>query len=267
MRPYPVVAALVLLVGAPLPATAQPAPASYAQIAGLALGAPVIVRATIVKTARIAPADATGLAPGKVRLLVTARLDAAILAPSDVPAQISYLFDTPGDAKGRPPKLKDAPVLLFLRPVPGKVDQFQLIGANAQQPADAAAEARVRAILGEARSGKVPEVTGIASAFRVPGSIPGEAESQFFLTTRAGKPVSLVLLTRPGQPQRLSVALGDVIDEAAAPVRPDTLLWYRLACFLPRGLPPAALQSVDAADRPALAEDYAAVLRQLGACS
>lgn len=267
MHPSLLIASLVLLVGAALPPAAQPASASYAQAAALALSAPVIVRATIVKAERIAPADAPGLAPGKVRMLVTARLDAAILAPADVPAQISYLLDTAADAKGKPPKLKDMPVLLFLRPVTGKPDQFQLIGANAQQPADAAGEARVRAILAEARSGKVPEVTGIAGAFRVPGGIPGEAESQFFLTTRAGKPVSLVLLTRPGQPQRLSVALGEVIDEAAAPVAPATLLWYRLACALPRDLPAAALQSVDAADRPALAEDYAAVLRLLGACA
>lgn len=259
--------ALLALLLAAAPLAAQPVAAGFAEAAALTLGAPVIVRATIQKADRIAPADAPGLAPGKVRLLVTARLDAAILAPGDVPAQISYLLDIAPDARGKPPRLKDLPVLLFLRPVEGKPTQFQLIGANAQQPADAASEARVRAILGEARGGKVPVVTGIASAFRVPGSIPGEAESQFFLTTRAGKPVSLVLLTRPGQPQRLSVALGDVIDDAAAPVRPDTLLWYRLACFLPRALPPAALQSVEPADRAALEDDYAAVLRLLGPCA
>jgi len=103
-------------------------------------------------------------------------------------------------------------------------------------------------------------VTGISSAFRVPGAIPGEAESQFFLSTADGKPVSLVVLTRPGQPRRLSIALGEVIDDAAAGVKPGTLLWYRLACFLPKALP----RTIDAGME--VADDYSFVLTSLGRC-
>ncbi len=106
----------------------------------------------------------------------------------------------------------------------------------------------------------VPVVTGIASAFRVPGAVPGEAESQFFLSTRSGKPVSLVVLTRPGEKRQLSVALGDVIDDAAAGVPPQTLLWYRLACTLPPALPPGLGAAAD------VAGDYRFVRDSLGPC-
>jgi hypothetical protein len=99
----------------------------------------------------------------------------------------------------------------------------------------------------------------VTSAFRVPGAVPGEAESQFFLSTRDGRPVSLVVLTRPGEGRRLTVATGDVIDDAAQPVSKETLLWYRLACGLPPKLPAGIGDA-------AVADDYRFVLTSLGPC-
>ena len=92
----------------------------------------------------------------------------------------------------------------------------------------------------------------------------GEAESQFFLTTADGKGVTLVVTTRPGEAKRVTVASGDVIDESAAPVRRDTLLWYRLACTLPAVLPPAV--AARPGGGPALTADYAAARVSLGPC-
>ena len=242
---------------AAIPATA----ATYADLASLTLASPVIVRATVAKAERLSAADAPGLAPGMARLLVKAKVGAALLAPDAVPADLSYLVETPLDAKGRPPKLKDAAVLLFLRPGtrPG---EYALTSARAQLPDEPGTEATVRAVLGEMRA-EVPVITGVTSAFRVPGTVPGEAESQFFLSTAGKRPISLVVLSRPGQTRTVSLALTDVIDDAAAGVKPETLLWYRLACFLPRTLPAA----IGGDDRAGLADDWGFAVASLGPCA
>lgn len=249
---------LLAAVAAALP----PAPApTYADLATLTLASPVIVRATIAKAERLRPEEAPGVAPGQARLLIRARVTAALLAPDAVPAELDYLVEVPTDAKGKPPKLKDAPVLLFLRPGP-KPGDYVLVSARAQLADRSTAEATVRSVLAEART-DVPRITGITSAFRVPGSVPGEAESQFFLSTANARPISLVVLSRPGQERTLQLALGDVIDESAAGVKRDTLLWYRLACFLPKALP----ASIGGDDRAGLQDDWTFVLASLGTCA
>ncbi|MFX8031972.1 hypothetical protein ABTK54_19490, partial [Acinetobacter baumannii] len=63
------------------------------------------------------------------------------------------------------------------------------------------------------------------------------------------------------------VALTEVVDESArAPAR-DTLLWYRLACFLPDNLPAKVLAGADEANATAAAQDYAFVQQSLGPCT
>lgn len=245
-------AAAMLLAG---PAAA----ASFADLATLSLAAPVVVRATVIKAERLGARDAPGVAPGAARLLVTATTTAAIVAPADVPPRLSFLVDVPLDVRSRPPRIAGRDVLLFVR-AGDAAGQYALVNARAMLDWSAADDAVVRAVLTEDRRGTVPVVTGVASAFRVPGAVPGEAESQFFLTTRSGKPVSLVVLTRPGEARRLSVALGEVIDDAAAGVRPGTLLWYRLACGLPAKLPATLDPAADVAD------DYGFVIASLGPC-
>ncbi len=249
------IAPIALLLSA-----APAAAASFADLTALSLAAPIVIRATIYKTERLKPRDAPGVAPGSARLLISAATTTAIVAPGDVPPRIGYLLDVPLDARGKPPQLLRTDVLLFLRADPAVAGQFVLTDAHGQINWTPDADAAIREVLTSARSGTVPVVAGITSAFRVPGAVPGEAESQFFLSTADGKPVSLVVLTRPGQARRLSIALGDVIDDAAAGVQPGTLLWYRLACFLPRALPRALNAGAEVAD------DYRFVLTSLGAC-
>lgn len=245
--------------GVLLAAASPAAAAGFADIAALSLAAPIVVRATVVKTERLGKRDAPDVAPDRARLLVTAAVTAAIAAPGGVPPRLTYLVDEPLDDHHRPPRLDGADVLLFAR-AGATPDQVALVAAQGAMPWTADLDAAVRGVLTAARGASAPVVTGVTSAFRVPGGVPGEAESQFFLSTRDGKPVSLVVLTRPGEGRRLTIATGDVIDDAAKPVPPRTLLWYRLACGLPSKLP----ASVDAGA--AVADDYRFVLTSLGPC-
>lgn len=241
---------------------AEPAAAarSYADLADLTLAAPVIVRAAITDSERIADRDSPNLAPGKVRLLVTAATDAALVAPGAVPARLMWLWDAPLDPRGKPPKPKGQAIIAWLA-APAPDGKTRLIAGSGQMPWDAATESRVRAIATEAKSGAVPAIDGVANGFRADGTVPGESESQFFLTAAGRNALTMVVTRTPGEALRVAVAKGDVIDESAAPVRPDTLLRYRLACYLPATLPASA----GGGDQ-ALAADWRAALASLGPC-
>lgn len=254
-----------LVMGAVRPQPLPPTPAlAFADIADLSLAAPTIVRATIGSTSRIADKEAPGLAPGRARLLVTANVDAALVAPGAVPAVLSFLWDAPLDARGRPPRPRAVPVLIWAA-TPAADGAARLVSRAGLQPWDAATEARIRTIIAASRSGEVPQFTGVANGFRETGNLPGESESQFFLTTAgagggSGGTVAMVVTRRPGERLRVAIARGDVIDDSAAPVRPESLLQYRLACFLPPKLPAGA--GADAA----LAADWQAALAAIGPC-
>lgn len=256
------------------PAGAQPASAqspaiatsinvgqpSYVALVDLSLAAPVIVRATITRSRRIAASAAPGLGPGQFRLLITATVDSALIAPDAVPRTLSWLQDTPADARGRAPDLQGGSVLAWLR-APSSDGQTTLVAGNASQPWSAPLEARVRAIATEIRTGNVPVITGVTNGFRVPGTVAGEAESQFFLATQGNRPLTMVVLDRPGQQRQIQVASTDIIDESATSVLPDTLVWYRLACALPARLPASA----GGADQN-LANAWASAMASLGPC-
>src|SRR3546814_3831426 len=98
-------------------------------------------------------------------------------------------------------------------------------------------EAQLRAILTElVEPGAPPAITGIANGFHVPGTLPGEGETQLFLNTVTGDPVSLTVLTAADGSRRWAAAFGEIVDGSAAVPARDTLAWYRLACGLPRQL-------------------------------
>lgn len=261
-------AALALLpLGA---AAAQPATVEgFADVADLTIGAPVVLRAAILKGEKLNKKEAPDVAPGRVRMLIEAQVQGVLTSREPVPARIQYLWEGALDARGKPPKLKGMPVLLFLQRVPGREGQYQLTSRNGQIAWTARSEAAARRVLTDLRTPEVRDlrITGIGSAFHVRGSIPGEAESQIFLNTASGRPVSLVVLSRPGQAKSFSVALSDVIDDAAATVPRDTLMWYRLACALPAAIPVAAVDDLGAEDRAAVAADYGFVRTSLGACT
>lgn len=240
---------------------------SYADIADSVSIAPIVAVATIVRAQRLKGDLAAGVAEGQVRFLVTAKLSALLRGASGLPQRIGYLLDLPLDAKGRPPRLRKRKVVLAGMPVPGKPANIQLISPRAQLDWSEAVETQIRSIVTEAVAPDAPpRIIGIGNAFHVRGSLPGESETQIFLKTVGDQPVSLNVLRRPGEDTQWAVALGEMIDDAAKAPSHDTLLWYRLACFLPPILPAASVAGLEADDAAATNADYRFVISALGPC-
>lgn len=245
-------------------ATTVPA---YAEVAGLVLDSPVILDAQVRSAVRIKGEEAANVAPGRTRFYVEADVLALIRAPGAMPTRVGYLVDAPLDARGRAPKLNKRRVLLFARPVSGQTTMVQLTTLDSQRDWSAEFDALVRRVAREVLAPNAPPaVTGLGNAFHVPGTLPGEGETQIFVQTATGDPISLSILRRPGEQRRWAVALGEIVDDAAAAPERDTLLWYRLACGLPRALPPASTANEDPANAALAREDYQFVLEQLGPC-
>ncbi|MFD1949944.1 hypothetical protein ACFSGX_04060 [Sphingomonas arantia] len=249
------------------PATATTAGPGFAALADLAVRAPVIAGVEIRRAVRLKPAEAPGIVPGATRFFVEADLVTLLRGRGGLPARVSYLVDLPSEARGRPPKPKGQRVLLLAAPVAGRPAELQLVGSGAQLDWTPGTEQRLRTLATALVAPDAPPaITGISSAFHVPGSLPGESETQIFLTTASAKPVSLSILRRPGEQPRWAVSLSDIVDETAAAPARDTLLWYRLACGLPAALPEAATSALSPEDNAAARADYAVVRTGLGPC-
>jgi hypothetical protein len=241
---------------------------TYADLADLALEAPVAAQVRIAAATAVKAERAPGLKPGLARFYVEAVLVSLIRSPQSLPARLSYVVDLPRDSKGKPPKLsKGGEFLLLAAPVPGKPGELRLAAPDAQIPFSPERAATLRSIVREASSASPPpRIAGIGRAFHVPGAVRGESETQIFLQTAGGTPVSLTVLRRPGETPLWAVALSEIVDEAAEPPAPGTLLWYRLACGLPRTLPRQSVAEADAEGATAIQADYRLVLDRLGPC-
>lgn len=254
---------LVALLGCTPAAVAGPL--SWTDLADLALASPVVLSAMIRKADRLGRKDAPDVAAGEARVLVRADLVAALKAPTLLPAGAAWIWQGPVDARGRPPFGKAAPVMVFAALLSGggdpAVQALRLVSPHGQQPFTAQSEAAVRDILSQAiRPGAGGlMVTGVSDGFRSAGDIADSSESQFFLATEGGKPMTLIVRRAPGTAAIVRVATDEFVDRAA-PVQPSTLLWRGLACGLPDALPPRL------AENPELAADYALARESIGLC-
>lgn len=242
-----------------------PAP-TYADLADLADGAPLVVRAKVRKVAVVEPTRAPGLRPGWARLYVEAKTEALIAGSAPLGEALRYLVDVPLDAKGKVPKIKKKSVILFARTVAARPGELQLVAPDAQLLWDPQLENRVKALLGELYAAGAPQrITGVREAIHVPGDLAGEGETQIFLTAANGEPAAITVRRSPTAAPRWGVSFSELVASDGAPRR-ETLGWYRLACFLPAGLPSSANISEAQTDRVAAAQDYAYVMVQLGTC-
>ena len=240
---------------------------AYADLVDLALPAQIVAKVAVRKAVRLKPQEAPGLPAGRARLYVEARTQ-ALLIGENLGESIRFLADVPLDARGKPPKLNKVPVLVLARPVPERPGELQLVAPDAMLALTPAREATLRAILTEtSRPDAPPAITALREALHVPGNLAGEGETQLFLGTATGAPVSISVLRRPGQPTIWGVSFTEIVDSSARAPLPSTLAWYRLACGLPGRLPERANISATLADRRIAAEDYAQVLADLGPCT
>lgn len=240
-------------------------PSSYADVADLAVDSSTILDARIRRATPVPAAQTIGIPAHLVRLYVEADLNSVLYGRDPVARRIGYLVDQLRLPNGRAPRLNRQRVLLFARGVT-TANRIQLINPQAQMLWDAGREATARAIVGELANGAPPQVTGVSQAFHVPGTVTGEGETQIFLRTASGDPVSLSILRRPGAQPTWAVAFGEIVDESARVPSRRTLGWYRLACALPASLPSASIASLAGDDARIAAQDYAVVLRSLGPC-
>jgi hypothetical protein len=242
-------------------------PLSYADAADLSIGTAIVAHIRIRTAERIKPTPTIVVPPNRARFVVSADVIALIRGTGGLPPQIRYLVDVPTDAKGRPPKLKKAEMMVFAVAVPKRNGEIQLIAPDAQVPMVPGLADRVRAIiLASTRPDAPPRITGVGDAFHVAGALSGQGETQIFLVADDGRPASLSIWREPGSTPRWAVSLDEIVDQGAGPPQRDTLLWYRLACSLPPALPVESVATLDAESARIAAEDYRVVLDGLGAC-
>lgn len=240
----------------------------YTDLADLLDNASIVALGKVNSAKRLKGELAQGVPAGYARFLMDIKVSALLRGDQGLPPRITYLLDLPLDASNRPPKVPKTMVAVAANPVPGKPGFLRLVSARAQLPWSPELEARLRALLAEIVAPNAPpHITGITGAFHVRGTLPGESETQIFLKTRNGQPVSVGILRRPGEQTRWSVALGEMTDDSARPPVPDSLLWYRLACFLPKALPADSVSALDQADAVAANVDYRFVIESLGPCT
>ncbi len=267
--------ALLLATGVMTPsASAQNAVTSniapglgYADLADLALDAPVAVEARIRRASKITGPQAASAPDGHQRYLIEADVTSVIRASESLPPRLSWLYDAPRDARGKVAKLQKTNVIAFARRVPGKPASLQLSAPDAQIAQTPQYSAQVRAILAAALAADAPRaIAGVGRAFHVPGTLEGEGESQIFLIAADGRPLSFNIVRTPGQAPSWSVSIDEIVDASAARPQRDTLLWYRLACFLPARLPTQSVQGQPPEQARILEEDYRTVIEGLGQC-
>ncbi len=277
IRFFPLMA-IALSAAATMPVVAQKAPAnypfaivadnkSYADIADLAVSAPLIVDAQVRKTTKVPPEQAVGLPANIQRLVVEADVLALLRGNDGIAAAVRFTLDVPKDAKGKIPNLKKQRFFLLGSKAQGLPGTIRLARPDAMIVYSAANDAMLRAITKEAVMVDAPQpVVAVTSAFHSPGTIIGEGETQIFVEARANQIYSLSVLSRPGMAKSWSVSTGEVIDGSASAPQKNTLLWYRLACGLPRELDAALVETVEPENVAQAQADYRFVVQSLGPC-
>lgn len=253
--------------GIPSSFAVQADSASYADIADLVVVSSLIVDANVRNLRKIPAEQAVGVPANLQRMLVEADIVTLIRGQEGVTPRVRFLLDIPKDAKGKIPKLKKQRLFLLGSSVAGRPGEIRLSRPNALIQWSAANDILVRAITKEAVQIDAPEkITGITSAFHSAGTVIGEGETQIFLKTAKEQPLSLSVLSRPGEEKRWAVSTAEVIDESATAPAKFTLLWYRLACELPRSIAAEMVEAADSEGAAKVQADYNFILDSIGPC-
>jgi hypothetical protein len=240
---------------------------SYADVADLVTTSSLIIDVQVKKTIKVPPEQAVGVPTTIQRMLIEADVIALLRGDGGFAGQARFLLDVPKDAKGKIPKLKKQRYFLLGSKVPGRPGTLKLARPDALIEWSPANDAMVRAITKETLIIDAPQpIVGVTSAFHSPGTVIGEGETQIFVEARGNQIYSLSVFSRPGQPKRWAVSTGEVIDESATAPAKSSLLWYRLACGLPRALDAKLVETAEQENITRAQADYRYVIDSLGAC-
>lgn len=240
---------------------------AYADIADLVTISPVILDVRIRKVQKLQAEQAVNVPPNLQRTVVTADVLALIRGSGGVAARVRFLLDIPKDPRGKIPKLKKRRFFLLGEGVNGRPDMLKLSRPDALIAYSAANDQLVRKITREAvQLDAPPAVAGIASAFFSAGTVLGEGNTQIFLHAADNRPFSISVVSLAGKPKQWTVSTSELIEEGAATPKRHTLMWYRLACGLPRSLPAEQVESGSGENAARAQADYRYVIGALGPC-
>ena len=240
---------------------------TYADLVTMAMAADTVAIVAVEEQIAFPPERAPNVPPGQVRLYIESLTQNLLKAPNGVGESMVFVVDQRRDADGDAPDLEDRRFLLFGDLSTSQPGALQLLSSSAMLPHGPRIEERVRRVLTQLAAGNVPPaITGVRDVISVPGNLAGESESQMFVETTTGAPVSLTVIRRPGMAPEWGISLGELVDASARPPERETIAWFRFACFLPRELPNDSFLQRDRASQDQARADYAYILDQLGPC-
>jgi hypothetical protein len=240
--------------------------ARYADVADLVTISPLVVDATVTKVTKVPPAQTIGVPADIRRVVADATVNALVRGQQGIVPRIRFLFDLRKNSAGEFPDIKKLR-FFFMANYTGTPGTIKLVTPKAFLQYSPENDATVRRVTREAVMLDAPRrLTGIASAFYTAGTVIGEGQSQIFLDTEGNQPMSITVNSRADSGKSWSVSTSELVGESASVPQKQTLLWYRLACGLPRSMPDDVIAGSEADTVSALKDDYAFVLAKLGSC-
>ena len=240
---------------------------TYADLATFAEAAELVATVTVDDATPFSAERAPDVAPNRVRIYIESLTRNLLVSPTGVGESLVFVTETDRDADGDSPDLEKRDFIIFADPVAGRPGEVQLVSSRAMVPSGPAIQERVRRVLRQlAQPDALSAITGVRDVISVQGNLAGESETQMFVETADGAPVSLSVIRRPGQRPQWGISLGEIVDTSARPPEAESIAWYRFACSLPRDLPEDAFLQTDRASRERARADYAFVLAELGDC-
>lgn len=240
---------------------------TYADLVTFALAADVVAVVTVDDQAAFPAERAPDVGPDRIRLYIESLTRNLLVSPTGLGESLIFVTDVDREPDGDVPDLEKRDFVIFADLVPGRPGDVRLVKSDSFFPAGPMIENRVRQVLRQlAAVDAPPAITGVRDVISVAGNLAGESETQMFVETATGAPVSLTVIRRPGMRPNWGVSLGEIVDTSAQPIQRDTIAWYRFACSLPESLPDSAFLQNDRQSRERAREDYAYVLSELGRC-
>jgi hypothetical protein len=266
---YPLMLGAAIAFATPL--VAQLAPTPYPVAARLYLNSPVVARGLIKSQSKLGKKETAALPalpPGQGRAMLVAELQTVLKAPDALPAQLKFLWQGPLDAKGKVPGFKKQTLLLFLTPVTANgVTGYGLSDINSVRPWQPAEDTQLRAIATAAQdpAQRGLAIKGVRTTFV---TLPGDANSDPYVhilfATMSDAPLAAILEKQSGK-WVLRTTMTD-LDQDAAAIERQSLLWYHMACGLPAAPPSNVIKQPTEAESALAREAWSGMLEQLGPC-